>query len=125
MRACQHRATPLGGIRCLAAALLAAGAGAMGDMASSGASSDGGQCMNSLGEDCALARSWFYKPPVYSLADTAAAAVAAMATRATSLQQLGRKHLPGVWSYFSMGARLLAPAGQRSGGQLSSGAQLD
>ena len=78
------------GIACLCALAWAGRAAAMADMASSGDTPDEGQCLNSMGEDCALARSWFYKPPVFSLADTAAAAVAAMSTRSVSQQQMGR-----------------------------------
>lgn len=80
----------------------------MSDTASMASNSSAGVCANSLGEDCSLARSWFYKPPVFSLADTAAAAVAAVTAKAASSQLLGKKHTPGVWSYFSMDSGVLA-----------------
>ena len=79
----------------------------MSDTASS-ASTSSGVCANSLGEDCSLARSWFYKPPVFSLAKTAAAAVAAVTAKAAGSKLLGKVHSPGVWSYFSMDSGVLA-----------------
>ena len=71
-----------------------------------------GQCftqgsVNSMGESCAVARAWFYKAPIFSLGNTPAAAVQAVATRAVSAKQLAVKNLKGVWSFFSMDSGVL------------------
>ena len=72
-----------------------------------------GQCVtqgsfNSMGESCVEARAWFYKAPVFSLANTPAAAVQAVATRAVSAIKQATKNLDGAWSYYSMDTGVLA-----------------
>ena len=98
------------GICVVLACALAAQVSAMDGMTSSSMS---GQCVtqgsfNSMGESCVEARSWFYKAPVFSLANTPAAAVQAVATRAVSAMQQAVKNLQGSWAYYSMDSGVLA-----------------
>ena len=98
------------GISLALAAFIFSQARAMDGMASSSVT---GQCVtqgsfNYMGESCVEARAWFYKAPVFSLANTPAAAVQAVATRAVSAVKQASKNLDGAWSYYSMDTGVLA-----------------